>query len=238
MITETQFVSRLSLALLLGAVIGLERQWRQRTAGLRTNSLVATGSALFVMLASVTTSDATGMARIAAQVVSGMGFLGAGVILREGLSVRGLNTAATLWCAAAVGTLAGAGWWLAAVSGTLAVLLIHLCLRPLALRINRQPLDRSEFITHYRMKLVCRGDDEARMRALLVRALGNTALTLRSLSSADQDTPATAEVTATLTSNGRDDVLMEQVVSRLSLEPGVTAVGWEIMEQYNSSGER
>jgi putative Mg2+ transporter-C (MgtC) family protein len=231
MITEIQFVSRLSLALLLGAFIGLERQWRQRTAGLRTNSLVATGSALFVMLASVTTPDTTGMARIAAQVVSGIGFLGAGVILREGLSVRGLNTAATLWCAAAVGTLAGAGWKLAAVTGTLAVLAIHLCLRPLALRINRQPIDTSDLITQYRVLLVCGQNDEARIRASLLQTVTPTSLILRSLLSEDQENSARVEVKAILISNGRDDAVLEQLVGRLSLEPGVSAVSWEILDQ-------
>lgn len=230
--TETQFVARLGLALLLGASIGFERQWRQRTAGLRTNALVSTGSALFVMLSAVTTQDQTSLSRIAAQVVSGIGFLGAGVILREGLTVRGLNTAATLWCAAAVGTLAGAGWKLAAITGALAVLAIHLCLRALALRINRQPRDSSEEETEYRIWFVCRSDDEARMRELLVQTVaGNASLTMRSLHSEDQNNPAKIEVKANLTSSGRNDGLMEQLVSRLSLESGVSAVSWESTSQ-------
>src|SRR5215470_16429856 len=159
--TELEFMSRLVMALSLGSIIGIERQWRQRTAGLRTNALVSTGSALFVMLAAITTADVTSLPRIAAQVVSGIGFLGAGVIMREGISVRGLNTAATLWCAAAVGTLAGAGWRLAAITGTVAVLAIHLLLRPLAVRINRQPIDTADLETQYRVWLVCRSQDEA-----------------------------------------------------------------------------
>jgi putative Mg2+ transporter-C (MgtC) family protein len=236
MITETQFIARLGLALLLGGLIGLERQWRQRTAGLRTNALVSTGSALFVMLAAMTTADVSSMPRIAAQVVSGIGFLGAGVIMREGLSVRGLNTAATLWCAAAVGTLAGAGWKLGAVTGTAAVLAIHLCLRPIALRINRQPQDVSEVETHYRVSLVCRGEDEARIRALLLQIVGSGALMLRSLRSEDLENPAKVEVEADLLSVGRSDAVLEQVVSRLSLEPGVSAVHWEITGQNGLLG--
>ena len=107
---------RLGAGLALGSVIGMERQWRARGAGLRTNALVATGAALFVLLSAYgfdtgprggpRVADPT---RVAAQIVSGIGFLGGGVILREGLNVRGLNTAATLWCAGAVGALAGAG---------------------------------------------------------------------------------------------------------------------------------
>jgi putative Mg2+ transporter-C (MgtC) family protein len=187
--TEIQFMSRLGLALLLGGAIGLERQWRQRTAGLRTNALVATGSALFVMLAAVTTSDVTSLARIAAQVVSGIGFLGAGVIMREGISVRGLNTAATLWCAVAVGTLAGAGWSLAATTGTIAVLAIHVFLRPLALRINRQPIDSADIEVQYRVLLIYRSQDEAHSRALLLQSVAGASLLLRSLRSEDEDDP-------------------------------------------------
>ena len=105
------FAFRLGLAILLGASIGAERQWRQRLAGLRTNALVAAGAAMFVMLTALTNRPADDSFRIAGQVVSGIGFLGAGVILRNGLSITGLNTAATLWCTAAIGTLAGYGMW-------------------------------------------------------------------------------------------------------------------------------
>ena len=106
-----EFFGRAAIALALGALIGIERQWRQRMAGLRTNALVALGSALFelfdVLLSGTPGTDPT---RIAAYVVSGIGFLGAGVILRDGINVRGINTAATIWCSAAVGVLAGAGF--------------------------------------------------------------------------------------------------------------------------------
>jgi putative Mg2+ transporter-C (MgtC) family protein len=229
--TEAQFIARLGLALLLGGAIGIERQWRQRTAGLRTNALVATGSALFVMLAAVTTADVSSLPRIAAQIVSGIGFLGAGVIMREGISVRGLNTAATLWCAAAVGTLAGAGWSLAATTGTAAVLAIHLLLRPLAVRINRQPIDTSDIEIQYRVLLECRGQDEAHIRALLLQSVAGAALLLRGLHSEDMEGSSRVEVRAELVSTGRNDLLLEQLVSRLSLEPGVSAVSWETIGQ-------
>ncbi|GAA3007084.1 MgtC/SapB family protein [Microbacterium aurantiacum] len=98
-------------AIALGSLIGLERQWRQRTTGMRTHALVALGAASFVLLSTATDGDAS-PTRIAAQVVSGIGFLGAGIIFREGANVRGLNTAATLWCSAAVGVLCGAGFFL------------------------------------------------------------------------------------------------------------------------------
>jgi hypothetical protein len=98
---------RLGVAVLFGSLIGFERQWLQRMAGLRTNSLVAVGAAGFVVFSTMVSGD-NSPTRMAAQVVSGVGFLGAGVILREGINVTGLNTAATLWCSAMVGTFAGA----------------------------------------------------------------------------------------------------------------------------------
>src|ERR1700733_3105855 len=103
-----QAAFNLGAAVSLGAVIGFERQWRNRLAGLRTNTLVALGAASFVTFAALVPGEAS-PTRVAAQVVSGIGFLGAGLIFREGMSVRGLNTAATLWCSAAIGVLAGAG---------------------------------------------------------------------------------------------------------------------------------
>ncbi|MCD2165738.1 MgtC/SapB family protein [Comamonas koreensis] len=127
-------------AFVLGAVIGLERQYRQRTAGLRTNVLVAVGAAVFVDSAN-TIAGPDGAVRVMAYVVSGIGFLGAGVIMREEGNVRGLNTAATLWGSAAVGAAAGADLIVQAALGTVLVLAANTLLRPLVNAINRKPLD-------------------------------------------------------------------------------------------------
>ena len=127
----------------LSAVIGSERQRRNCLAGLRTNTLVALGAASFVIFAGLIPGEAS-PTRVAAQVISGIGFLGAGMIFREEMSVRGLNTAATLWCSAAIGVLAGAGYPLYAVLSTGFVLFVNLLLRPIASFINRQPLTATE----------------------------------------------------------------------------------------------
>jgi len=229
--TWTEFTIRLVVAFLLGSVLGLERQWRQRMAGLRTNTLVATGAALFVMLSVLTPGDSS-PTRIAAQVVSGIGFLGGGVILREGLTVRGLNTAATLWCAAAIGSLSGAGLLLHAGIGTVAVLAANLILRPLGYRINQQPLKGTELELCYRCDVVCRAQDETHVRALLLQAVSGGNLQLRSLYSEDlEDKPDRVSVEAELVTQERNDAFLEQIVSRLSLEPGVIASRWRIIEQ-------
>jgi putative Mg2+ transporter-C (MgtC) family protein len=138
---------RLALAAVLGGLIGVERELREREAGLRTHLLVALGSALFTIVGaygfhdflesgqSVVRADPT---RIAAQIVTGIGFLGAGAIIRQGFSVRGLTTAATLWVVAAVGLAAGAGYYSAAVITTALVLIALYPLRILAYQILRR----------------------------------------------------------------------------------------------------
>ena len=127
-----EFCIRLLLALGLGAGIGMERQLRNHEAGLKTNALVSAGSAIFVMMA-CTFGEPD---RIVAQIVSGIGFLGAGMILRDGVHVRGLNTAATLWCSAAIGALAGAGNRATAGCAAAAVILANVILREIAQLID------------------------------------------------------------------------------------------------------
>jgi putative Mg2+ transporter-C (MgtC) family protein len=126
-----EVLARLALAAVLGAAIGFERELREREAGLRTHLLVCLGSALFTIVSAygfhefLTSGGAvvrTDPTRIAAQIVTGIGFLGAGAIIRQGISVRGLTTAATLWVAAAIGMAAGAGYYSGAVLGTVLTL--------------------------------------------------------------------------------------------------------------------
>jgi putative Mg2+ transporter-C (MgtC) family protein len=130
---------RLALAGVLGGLIGLERELRERGAGLRTHLLVSVGAALFTIAGAYgfggVRVDPT---RVAAQIVTGVGFLGAGAIIRQGFSVRGLTTAATLWVVAAVGLAAGAGYYSGAVITTALVLLALWPLRVLAFRILRR----------------------------------------------------------------------------------------------------
>jgi putative Mg2+ transporter-C (MgtC) family protein len=137
-LTTVEFMLRLATGVGCGALIGVERQWRARMAGLRTNALVAAGATLFVLY-SAAVGDTGSPTRVASYVVSGIGFLGGGVILRDGASVRGLNTAATLWCSAAVGALAASGRLGLALVGTGAVLTVHLILRPAGRLIDRVP---------------------------------------------------------------------------------------------------
>ena len=137
-----EFGMRLSAALLLGAAVGIERQWRQKSAGLRTNTLVSLGAAAFTLISFSLTSLEDGVykgdaTRIIGQIVTGIGFLGAGVIMKDGLSVRGLNTAATIWCSAAVGSLCGVGLYAEAAFVASGIILTHILLRPVGIQLGR-----------------------------------------------------------------------------------------------------
>jgi putative Mg2+ transporter-C (MgtC) family protein len=221
-----QAAINLAAAVAFGSVIGFERQWRHRLAGLRTNTLVALGAASFVVFEALVPEESS-PTRVAAQVVSGVGFLGAGVIFREGLNVRGLNTAATLWCSAAIGVLAGAGHaWYAAIA-TAFVVFVNLLLRPIVSFINRQPLVSTELEIGYVASITCRSPDEAHIRALLLQSLATSGLALRNLDSSDLNGSARVVVTAFVTARQRVDDEVEKIVGRLSLEPTVSAARWQ-----------
>lgn len=130
------FAFRQGASLIPGAAIGLERLWRQRTTGMRANAPVAVGAAMFVTMGGLISSGDGSQGRVAAYVVSGVGFLGGGVILKGGFNIRGLNTAATLWCTAAVGTLVALGQIGAAI-GTAALPASNLLLRPISQGVSK-----------------------------------------------------------------------------------------------------
>ena len=226
-------VLRLALALMLGSAIGFERQFHQKMAGLRTNALVALGSCGFVVFSGmVGQGDPT---RIAAQVVSGIGFLGAGIILREGINVHGLNTAATLWCSAMVGTFAGGGFWAPSAAAAGFVVITNLFLRPLVQRLNRRALTATDAETHYTVALTCKGSEEAHIRSLLLHALSQAGLGLRRINSEDIPETSKVSVTAQAVAAKRNDAALEQIVGRLILEPYINAATWQV-DRTNPEG--
>jgi putative Mg2+ transporter-C (MgtC) family protein len=129
---------RLLLAAGLGAAVGLEREFRQKAAGLRTNILIALGSALFTMIGIEMMPAGAEPSRIAAQVVTGIGFLGAGAILRSGRSVHGMTTAATIWVNAAIGMAVGAGMPGLAIVAAIVTLVVLALLPPLEAYFERR----------------------------------------------------------------------------------------------------
>lgn len=218
---------RIVAGVTFGTLIGLERQYRARMAGLRTNALVSLGSALFVVL-SAYGFEGGDPTRVAAQIVSGIGFLGGGVIMKDGLTVRGLNTAATLWCSAAVGALAGSGMYIPAAVGTVAVIGVNTLLRSVGHVVDRAPDTGKEAPSRYEFVAVTRDENEAHVRVMLVQALTRTVFHLQSISSSDTD-QGLVEVRATLTADERDDRSLESAISQLSLEPSVSSVRWDVL---------
>ncbi len=206
-------------AFVLGGLIGLERQYRQRTAGLRTNVLVALGAAAFVDMAH-TLAGNDGAVRVIAYVVSGVGFLGAGVIMREEGNVRGINTAATLWASAAVGAAAGADQLATALLLTGFVLAANTLLRPMVNAINRKPMESDEVEVTYRVTVIAEKDAQGTVLDQLEEALAHANYPVNDLDiRAFGDNEVAIEATLASTSVDTDE--LEQLVQRLAPLPGV-----------------
>lgn len=231
MIDSFDIAFNLLAAVLLGGAVGFERQWRQRLAGLRTNTLVALGAASFVVFADLFGDADASPTRVAAQVVSGIGFLGAGIIFREGANVRGLNTAATLWCSAAIGVFAGHGAIIPAAMVAALVIAVNTLLRPVTRLINRRPAHQSEAEPVFLVTAVCRAEAEAHVRALMLQGFSGGGLRLRRLDSADIADSNRVEVEAEVMAQaGSGDAELEAITGRLSLEQAVTAARWRRVE--------
>ncbi|WP_279366388.1 MgtC/SapB family protein [Microbacterium testaceum] len=226
---DLDFVLRLLLAAGCGMLIGLERQYRSRTAGLRTQALVAMGAAAFVLFGSEL-GVGQGSLQIAAYVVSGVGFLGGGVILRQGLSVQGLNTAATLWCSAAVGCLAAGGLVVPALAMTTLVLLVHLLLRPLGRLVDRAPDANAETIGAFVLTVRAMDEREEEVRELLSDVLESPDVLVLAMSSHEDegsgDESDGVVLEAELLIEGDAPEFLDAVTTRLSRDTGVRAMSW------------
>jgi len=221
------FIVNVGVALVMGVAIGVERQIHQHPAGLRTNALVCVGAALFVSLTRLM-GDGDSPTRIASYIVSGIGFLGGGVIIRDGFTVKGMNTAATLWCSAAVGTLAGAGFPLHSLIGTLTVLAVHLGLRPVAHQLDRRLKKAVDIETMYQLRVVCQEAQEGVIRTVLLRHINALpAMTVQKISIQEAEQDGMAAVVAEIYSLERNDRALQDTMSRLNIEPSVRSVSWE-----------
>jgi len=214
----------LAAAFAFGTAIGVERQYRQRSAGLRTNVLVAVGAAAFVDFGIRMAGPAS--TQVMAYVVSGIGFLGAGAIMKEGLNISGVNTAATLWCSAVVGAAAGAG--LVAESAPLTGFVIagNTLLRPLVNRINRIPIDEEagEATYEVRLSVVPQAADEA--RAALIEALERAHYPVADVETEERG-DETVDIIATLVATAVVPEELDAVVEALEKLPSVDHATWE-----------
>ena len=220
----------MAVALTCGAVIGSERQVRQRMAGLRTNALVALGAAGFVIFSGLF-PDEVSHTRVAAQIVSGIGFLGAGIIFRDGFNIHGLNTAATLWCSAGVGMMAGAGAWDLALLLTVMVVFVNLGLRPLVKFLKRHTRAGVPLSRGYRVIITIPEAMEGPTRSLMLRTLTLGGLHLSEISTTPGEDGRGMDLSATVTAEGVGEAGLEQAVQRLAAEPGLLRVRWQSLDE-------
>jgi putative Mg2+ transporter-C (MgtC) family protein len=213
-------------AFVLGTLIGAERQYRQRSGGLRTNVLVAVGAATFVDIGMHLNGNVGGV-QVVSYVVSGVGFLGAGVIMKEGKNVWGLNTAATLWCSAAVGACAGADLAFEAVALTIFVLAGNTLLRPMVNAINRAPISERAMEAIYELRATTDADHREAARELLETQLETAQYPVRGIAMADRE-PDEVELVATLVATTADPAELDQVVARLSAAPFIEHASWTV----------
>jgi putative Mg2+ transporter-C (MgtC) family protein len=226
----SDFILRMGTALLLGGAIGFERQWRQKSAGLRTNTLVSLGAAAYILLSVyINGADGGDAGRIAAQIVTGIGFLGAGVIMKDGLTIQGLNTAATIWCSAAVGSLAGIGMFPQALIVTIAIISTHLIMRPISdklSKINSYKKGKREE-SFYLLTILCKEPIESQVRSFLVQYLDSSdKYLLRSISRKRAENAGNIIVEIKFSTVGRQENMLESLIQKLTVEMGVEQATW------------
>jgi putative Mg2+ transporter-C (MgtC) family protein len=215
-----------AVAFVLGTLIGAERQWRQRSAGLRTTVLVALGAAAFADLG-IRLAGPAGSTRVVAYIVSGIGFLGAGVILKDGANIRGINTAGTLWCSAAVGAFSGCGFPAEAAALTGFILAGNTLLRPLVNYINRRPIDARATEAQYAIHAVCDPADVADVRDLLFAELEGAHYPIREIEILS-DNDEMVELAANLVPTNAKPEELDAVVTALEKARLIKTATWTV----------
>ena len=225
------FLLRISVCFLLGVLIGLERQYRRKTAGIRTITLVSLGAFLFVSISNL--SPAGDVTRIAAQVVSGIGFLGAGVILRDGTNIRGLNTAATLWCSAAIGALTALGLLLEAIIGVIYILIANLFLRFISRKLLKNTIHTK--IKNYILNITCKIDKESLVKNCLMQKFKNNYVLIKSYSANNIDNSIHLEIHIEAESTFEDEI--KTIINKLCLENQIISIKYSEITNYDDDDD-
>lgn len=213
----------LLVALVLGTAIGAERQYRQRTSGLRINALVALGASAFIDLGMRLTGN-DGATRVLAYVASGVGFLGAGVIIKEGMNVRGLSTAATVWCSAVMGAFAGADRPAEAFVLAGFVLAGNTLLRPLVRLIERAPIDETATEAVFEVRVAASDARRDATRDKLIDLLEAASYPIRDIVVNEREDDV--EIVATLATTSATGAQLDAVVESLAALAGVSHATW------------
>lgn len=220
------FIYRISICFLLGIIIGLERQYRRRTVGIRTITLVSLGSFLFVSISNL--SVAGDVTRIAAQVVSGIGFLGAGVIIRDGTNIKGLNTAATLWCSAAVGALTALGLVVEASIGVTYILLANLFLRFISRKLLKKTIHTQ--ISDYILVIGCKDSHEKAVKESLFQKLKFHQIPIISFSTEYVEKNVKLSIQIEVEKVFANEV--DSIINKLCLEDGIISINYDEIENF------
>lgn len=222
------FIIRIIVCFILSICIGLERQYRHKIVGLRTNVLVCLGAFMFVSLSfNIETSDST---RIAAQVVSGIGFLGAGVILRDGNRIKGLNTAATLWCVAAIGVLTASGMIIEATIGTSFVLLSNIILRIFSQKIMDSMKTQESCI----IDIKCNPNEEKIIKNLIIKLTNKYNLNIKSF---EKITISDNEINLKINVISNDKIYFDELAKTITTTSNVNSLYIEHSKLINSDNE-
>ena len=218
----TDFLFRILIALFLSFVVGLERQWRRRAIGLRTNVLVCLGAFLFASMPVML--DRMDDMKVPAQIISGIGFLGAGVIIKDGANIRCLNTAATLWCNAAIGVLCATGLLTEAITGTVFILVANIVLR----YITKKLLDMHEKQNNksYILTIVLSKEKEMILRTMLIQTMSETDIKLNSMETNEKGND-NVEIVIDISLEEKTEEDIEHVITRFTMEPGVYYIGYK-----------
>ena len=225
MLTYIDFMMRMSLSLFLGFFIGLERQLTGHLAGIRINVLICMGTCLFTLFPIVNGSSE--VFRVSSSIVSGVGFLCSGVIFKENGFVRGMNTAGTLWCTAAIGVFCSIDQFFYAVMASSILIVSNLLLRPLSMKISASGLE-NEMDRRYRISVIGREESELEIRSELIHLNTSKTLFLENLESGDV-IGQKVEVVAEFVSNRKsENHILERIVGNLLQNPNVISAGWEI----------
>ncbi len=226
------FSLRLIIAILLGFIVGLERQWTKHQAGILTNVIVCVGAYSYSAFSYIAYDSNVDVTRIAAQVVCGIGFLGAGLILRDGTNIRGLSTAATIWATAAIGILCTVSNILFSIIVAFAIVLLHLVLHPLSSYIdkrknyNKERESRAECL--YKISIKCTEENETDIRSHLVKTIRNkNDILLHNLESVTTD-DSNVKIRAYVTTVKKNDEIVENLLIHVGKDPGIISAGWKL----------
>lgn len=222
------FIIRISFCFILSILVGLERQYRHKTVGLRTNVLVSLGAFMFVSMSyNAITSDTT---RIAAQVVSGIGFLGAGIILKDGNRIKGLNTAATLWCVSAIGVLTASGMIIEATIGTSFILISNILLRIISKRI----MDKIKTSESCILDIKCETNEEKTIKNLIIRLTNKYNLNIKKF---EKFKISDEEINLKVNIISSDKVYFDEIAKLITTSANVNSLYIEHNKLINSDNE-